>query len=78
MQDTDKRDEYLATAITKASLLLEGETPRLIDEWQDAPTLWDAVRVACDRRQKPGHTQNSVDMQSINLCGNSIFANFTV
>ena len=53
MQDTDKRDEYLATAITKASLLLEGETPRLIDEWQDAPTLWDAVRVACDRRQKP-------------------------
>ena len=53
LQDTDKRDEYLATALTKASLLLEGETPRLIDEWQDAPTRWDAVRVACDRRQKP-------------------------
>ena len=53
LQDTDKRDEYLATALTKASLLLDGETPRLIDEWQDAPTLWDAVRVACDRRQKP-------------------------
>lgn len=53
LQDTDKRDEYLATALTKASLLLEGETPRLIDEWQDAPALWDAVRVACDRRQKP-------------------------
>lgn len=52
LQDTDKRDEYLATARTKASLLLEGDTPRLIDEWQDAPTLWDAVRVACDRRQK--------------------------
>lgn len=53
LQDTDKRDEYLATALTKASILLEGETPRLIDEWQDAPMLWDAVRVACDRRQKP-------------------------
>ena len=53
LQDTDKRDEYLATARTKASLLLDGDTPRLIDEWQDAPTLWDAVRVACDRRQKP-------------------------
>lgn len=53
LQDTDKREEYLATALTKASLLLEGETPRLIDEWQDAPVLWDAVRVACDRRQKP-------------------------
>ena len=53
LQDTDKRDEYLATALTKASILLEGETPRLIDEWQDVPMLWDAVRVACDRRQKP-------------------------
>lgn len=53
LQDTDKREEYLATALTKASLLIEGETPRLIDEWQDAPTLWDAVRVACDRRRKP-------------------------
>lgn len=52
LQDTDKREEYLVTAKTKASLLLEGETPRLIDEWQDAPTLWDAVRVAVDRRQK--------------------------
>lgn len=39
LQDTDKRDEYLATALTKASILLEGETPRLIDEWQDAPML---------------------------------------
>ena len=27
LQDTDKREEYLATALTKASLLLEGETP---------------------------------------------------
>lgn len=40
LQDTDKRDEYLATALTKASILLEGETPRLIDEWQDAPMLF--------------------------------------
>ncbi|MDY9918614.1 MULTISPECIES: DUF4143 domain-containing protein [Proteiniphilum] len=36
------------------SLLLEGETPRLIDEWQDAPEVWDAVRHAVDRRRKPG------------------------
>ena len=35
MQDTDMRDEYLATAASKPSLLLLGETPRLIDEWQD-------------------------------------------
>lgn len=43
LQDTDRRDEYLATAMAKPSFLLEGETPRLIDEWQDAPVLWDAV-----------------------------------
>lgn len=36
------------------SLLLEGETPRLIDEWQDAPEVWDAVRHTVDRRKKPG------------------------
>ena len=54
LQDTDKRDGYLATARTKPSLLLEGETPRLIDEWQDAPALWDAVRVAVDRRSDIG------------------------
>jgi len=32
LQDTDHREEYLATAITKPSFLLEGEVPRLIDE----------------------------------------------
>ena len=36
------------------SLLLEGETPRLIDEWQDAPEVWDAVRHTVDKRKKPG------------------------
>lgn len=36
------------------SLLLEGETPRLIDEWQDAPEVWNAVRHAVDKRRKPG------------------------
>ena len=44
LQDTDHREEYLSTAITKPSFLLEGNVPRLIDEWQDAPMLWDAVR----------------------------------
>ena len=50
MQDPDMRAEYLATAASKPSLLLKGETPRLIDEWQDAPVLWDAVRVLVDER----------------------------
>ena len=40
MQDPDYRDDYLATAAIKPSNLLVGETPRLLDEWQDAPVLW--------------------------------------
>lgn len=54
MQDPDTREGYLATARTKPSLLLKGEFPRLIDEWQVAPVLWDAVRHAVDERQLKG------------------------
>lgn len=54
MQDPDLQEGYLKLATTKPSLLLEGENPRLIDEWQLAPVLWDAVRVSVDRRQEKG------------------------
>lgn len=54
MQDPDKREAYLATARIKPSILLKGETPRLIDEWQVAPVLWDAVRNAVDERRERG------------------------
>ena len=54
MQDPDRRDGYLATATTKPSLLLKGANPRLIDEWQVAPVLWDAVRTDVDQRQEEG------------------------
>lgn len=54
MQDPDMREGYLATANTKPSLLLKGEKPRLIDEWQDAPVLWDAVRMEVDRQGAEG------------------------
>lgn len=36
------------------SLVLEGETPRLIDEWQEVPPLWDAVRYKVDQTPKKG------------------------
>lgn len=36
------------------SLVLEGETPRLIDEWQEVPPLWDAVRYKVDQISKKG------------------------
>lgn len=55
MQNPDYRDGYMATANTKPSLLLQGPSPRLIDEWQVAPVLWDAVRVAVDNRGGTGH-----------------------
>ena len=54
MQDPDKREAYLATVRTKPSILLKGETPRLIDEWQVAPVLWDAVRNEVDERRERG------------------------
>ena len=36
------------------SLVLEGDTPRLIDEWQEVPPLWDAVRASVDQRALKG------------------------
>jgi hypothetical protein len=36
MQDPDKQVSYLKAVDTKPSLLLQGETPRLLDEWQTA------------------------------------------
>ena len=53
-QDEDKRDGYLATAKTSPSFLLDGETPRLFDEWQDAPSIWGAIRKSIDDRGEKG------------------------
>lgn len=69
MQDPDKREMYLETAKIQPSNLLLGETPRLIDEWQVAPNLWDAVRVSVDRRNEEGlyilTGSNSIDKSGI-------------
>jgi len=54
LQDPDNAAEYLATAATKPSLLLKGANPRLIDEWQDAPVLWDTIRNDVDSRGDVG------------------------
>ena len=54
MQDADKRASYLKLAQTSPSLLLRGEKPRLIDEWQMATVLWDAVRFAVDKEPSKG------------------------
>jgi predicted AAA+ superfamily ATPase len=54
LQDPDQSPSYLALADTKPSLLLSGPTPKLIDEWQMAPVLWDAVRFEVDKRNELG------------------------
>lgn len=75
LQDPDMRNEYLATAAAKPSLLLKGATPQLIDEWQDAPVLWDAVRTTVDNRQEQGQFiltgSNTVDKLQTHHSGNS-------
>lgn len=52
--DVTQQANYLKMVDLNASLLLEGAVPRLLDEWQIAPKLWDAVRFEVDRRQLPG------------------------
>lgn len=73
LQDPDNREDYLATATVKPSNLLAGATPRLLDEWQDAPVLWDAVRTMCDKRGIPGQFiltgSNAVDEKKIHHSG---------
>lgn len=54
MADPDTRTQNLILAQTNISRLLQGETPRLIDEWQLVPQLWDAVRNEIDRRKADG------------------------
>lgn len=46
--------QFKETGKLMPSLLLEGKTPRLIDEWQDVPELWNAVRHCVDQRKKQG------------------------
>ena len=49
MQNADLQENYLELANLKPSLLLEGDKPRLIDEWQLAPRLWNAIRYDVDK-----------------------------
>lgn len=50
----DLNDEALALAELDPATLLEGERPRLIDEWQLAPKLWNHVRRAVDESSRAG------------------------
>ena len=54
MADPEIKDRNLTMASTNIKRLLAGDTPRLIDEWQIAPKLWDAIRFEVDHRGEDG------------------------
>ncbi len=54
MDDPEKKEQNIIMAEINPKRLLKGETPRLIDEWQLAPKLWDAIRFEVDHRGELG------------------------
>lgn len=79
MSDPENERQNLSLADISPKLLLEGETPRLLDEWQIAPKLWDAVRYEVDHRYMDGQfilTGSAVpaDRSTIHHTGTGRFA----
>lgn len=54
MANPQEYERNMQVVDTNIRMLLEGNTPRLIDEWQLAPKLWDAVRFEVDHRDEMG------------------------
>ncbi len=54
MSDPEKESQHLTMADINPKMLLKGKVPRLIDEWQLAPKLWDAIRFEVDHRDELG------------------------
>lgn len=67
MDEPGKRDVNIQMSEIDPSRLLKGDTPRLIDEWQIAPKLWDAARYEVDSRDEEGQfilTGSAVPVES--------------
>lgn len=54
MDEPEKKEQNIIMSELNPKRLLKGDTPRLIDEWQLAPKLWDAVRFEVDHRRELG------------------------
>ncbi|MDO4334906.1 MAG: DUF4143 domain-containing protein [Bacteroidales bacterium] len=54
MSESGKTEQNIQLASLNPQLLLQGENPRLIDEWQIAPQLWDSIRFEADHRHSLG------------------------
>ena len=79
MAQPEEKSQNLVLADINPSLLLVGENPRLIDEWQIAPKLWDAIRFEIDHRDEEGQfilTGSSVpaNMDEVTHTGTGRFA----
>lgn len=83
IDDPGKQKEYRQAAELNIGILLQGDTPRLMDEWQLIPKLWDAVRYEVDHRRAEGQfilTGSAVPplTNEINHTGTGRFARLTM
>lgn len=83
MDDPENKEQNIMMSELKPRRLLEGPVPRLIDEWQLAPKLWDAVRFEVDHRVETGQfiltgSAVPVDTGSITHSGTGRFAWLTM
>lgn len=54
-QDNPDKESMIMTASINPHVFLSGDKPKLIDEWQDVPAIWDAIRHYCDHNDGFGH-----------------------
>ena len=83
IDDPSKQKMFRQTAELNIRALLQGDTPRLMDEWQLIPQLWDAVRFEVDHRKAEGQfilTGSAVPPKTdeINHSGTGRFARLTM
>lgn len=70
MDNPSNRAAYMSLAQSDPMVLLKGDNPRLIDEWQLSPSLWDAARFDVSRKGVPGlyiFTGSSVPVDSTQI-----------
>lgn len=83
MDESEREKQNLQMAEVNPEKLLDGETPRLIDEWQLAPKLWDTIRYTVDHRDGEGHfiltgSAVPVENESVHHSGTGRFAWLTM
>lgn len=79
MAKPEEKAQNITLADIEPKILLKGENPRLIDEWQIAPKLWDTIRFEVDHRDSEGQfilTGSAVpaDMKEVTHTGTGRFA----